>query len=939
MRPADVFQAFCLDFGTDRAFNLIMILKQYIGGARRIALWIVLGLAGHGLLLAQNPVGTAHDEAQVWARAGEVRIPANRAVVVAEIQRIQAARREAAIERARRLGLPIREIRPDGGARELMGWEDEHPLYYSTRNVNAAISSASDSIRVSPYFADGSHWTLGVWDGGAVRATHQEFGGRATVMDGASLLLHATHVCGTIGAAGITPSAIGMATAVGIDSYDWTDDSSEMAARGASYGGEAGKIYISNHSYGYLSGWYNTGGTSPAWIWYGSGTDAAASENDFGKYNTYSRDLDTLAHSLPYYLIFWAAGNDRSDNPSTGQEVALNPNDTATLVNYDPALHPPGDGVYRGGYEVISYNALAKNVMTVGAVNDAVTSGQRDLSKAAMTSFSSWGPPDDGRIKPDIVANGYSLYSTSSSGDTSYTWMSGTSMATPSASGTAQQILDDYGSLFPGRYLRAETLKGLLIHTADDLGNPGPDYKFGWGLLNAKAAADLIADMHTNPAVPRMYEQELTDTAPEQTHDFSWDGVSPIKATLCWTDPAGVATTEHDSRTPRLVNNLDLRIEAPGGTQHFPWVMPFVGAWTEHSMSLDATPGVNDVDNVEQVLISAPSAPGVYQAVVSFTGSLVDNSQSYALFIDGTGSPSPPAPDPQSISPDFAETGTVAITITGEAFAAGAAAAFFRDGLPEVSAAVSGVTPSTIECRIDAGTMAQGLWSLRVTNPDGQTGALPDAFAVVDTLFSRNFDPDAPGWTAYLTTGTGGSGWTLTSTQSHTPPNAWFVPGPGSVQTDNLESEGIAIPFTAGRLRLHFWHRYNTELSEGCLLEVSPNDGVDWYEIGAGGSGATFVQGGYTTAVQNPGGNPHYLSEFVDRSAWTGNSGGIFSEVIVALDAATYKGQTLRARWRFGTGRNGTSEGWYVDSVRISGYDTAILPPSPPAPRTLILVH
>ena len=120
-----------------------------------------------------------------------------------------------------------------------------------------------------------------------------------------------------------------------------------------------------------------------------------------------------------------------------------------------------------------------------------------------MEGYSSWGPTDDGRIKPDLVANGYSLYSSYSSGTASYAYSSGTSMAAPNATGTAQLLLSLYTSMKPGEYMRASTLKGLLIHTADDLGTAGPDYKFGWGLVNAKAAADLICTAATNPASRR----------------------------------------------------------------------------------------------------------------------------------------------------------------------------------------------------------------------------------------------------------------------------------------------------------------------------------------------------------------------------------------------------------------------------------------------------
>jgi len=595
-----------------------------------------------GLLLAASALAQQEPPRggnPVWTEAGPARNPANRARVAQQL-RAQADQRKAdAVKRIERLPLPRRQVRRDHAVRELAGWgEDGKPLYFTTRNANAAISTGSDQLRSSPYGATGAGWTLGVWDGGSVLASHQEFGGRVTVMDGAAADIHATHVGGTLAAAGVRPDAIGMAPAAQIDSYDWNDDAGEMYARGASYGGEPGMIYLSNHSYGYVAGWHYTD-ADPLWEWYGADTNAAAVEDNFGQYNGIASDTDWIADALPYYLSVWAAGNERTDNPWTGASVALTPGGPA--ATYDPARHPPGDGAFRNGYDTVSFNAVAKNVLTVGAVADAMTSGLRDPAKAVMLSFSSWGPTDDGRIKPDLVANGEALTSASADGPDQYTPMSGTSMASPNAAGTAQQILAYYAACFPGHYLRASSLKGLLIHTADDLGNPGPDYRFGWGLLNGQAAADLIADAAARPDALRLLEQELSPGATGRFHPFRWDGVSPIRATLCWTDPAAAPTNGLDSRAPMLVHDLDLCLLAPDNSRHLPWVMPFVGTWTEATLSAPAITGTNRTDNVEQVQIPLPPAPGVYYALITVNGTL-SRAQTYSLCVSGSDPIQPP---------------------------------------------------------------------------------------------------------------------------------------------------------------------------------------------------------------------------------------------------------------------------------------------------------
>lgn len=571
--------------------------------------------------------------------------PAQRAAAVTEVRALQERRKAAAVARARERGLPARIERPDGTVQEVVELDEAgEPLYFTTLNLNAAISTGADVLRTVTGLT-GSGVVLGMWDGGSGRATHQEFaGGRMVVKDGSASIDHATHVGGTMIASGAQANARGMAVAATVDSYDWNSDTSEFIARGATAPGQSDKLPVSNHSYGYVRGW-NWDGSR--WAWPSSAVTSTTFDTNFGVYNSRARSVDAIIYDAPYYLMFWSAGNERNNNPSTGSSVSLG----GVITTYDPALHPAGDGVYRGGFETVADNAVCKNVVVVGAATDAVTSGTRDLTKANPTSFTSYGPTDDGRIKPDLVANGDGLYSSGNGSDSTYYTSSGTSMSSPNAAGTAGLLVQHYGNLFPGSAMRASTLKGLLIHTADDRGNAGPDYKFGWGLVNGTAAADLITDHQASPTKIRMSENAVTTSTTVRTHTFTWDGVSPIRATLCWTDPEGPSTTTSDLRTARLVNNLNMKIIAPGGAEYFPYVMPFVGTWTQSSMDLAATTGINNTDNVEQVYIAAPPAVGVYQIVVSYSGTLTDSRQDYSLLVSGSAvifQESAPTIDPSS---------------------------------------------------------------------------------------------------------------------------------------------------------------------------------------------------------------------------------------------------------------------------------------------------
>jgi hypothetical protein len=564
----------------------------------------------------------------------DLRVPEVREDAVQRMQAIEKASLRRAQAKAKAKGVPMRQLLPCGTLTEIVGLDENGEfLIYTTHNVDAAISTGANLVNEAPYNLNGEGMTVGVWDAGAVRNLHQEFieGGRVSIMDGASFDDHATHVAGTIAAAGKSPNAKGMAVNARVDSYDWNSDTSEMLSRGATEPGQADKIYISNHSYGFIAGWFGN-------QWLGEGSDQNAYDPSFGQYDGSAAEWDGIVYSAPYYLPFKSAGNDNSNNPTKGSTVFIG----GQSVTYDPEKHPLGDGLYRNatddpanGYENIGTTGTAKNIMTVGAANDAVTGGLRDPSKSTLTGFSSRGPTDDGRIKPDIVANGANLFSPVSGSNTAYDTYSGTSMSSPNAAGSAALLVQLYGELFPAGAMRASTLKGLIIHTATDIGNPGPDYHYGWGLMDTQGAADLIIDHAGNPTKNRMVEDQLTIADTTRSIPFKWDGESPIQVTLCWTDPIGQATSAHDERAPRLVNDLDLKIIAPNGDIYYPYIMPFVGTWTIESMSENATTGVNNTDNVEQVFIETPGQPGGWEIVVDFKGNLTNDEQDFSLLVSG----------------------------------------------------------------------------------------------------------------------------------------------------------------------------------------------------------------------------------------------------------------------------------------------------------------
>ncbi len=898
-----------------------------VGGAMRKAAWICSFGVAASVVSAQVPERAADVFAGPALRLGR---DADRAVIVERLARIERGRRDGARARALAERRPLRRVLADGAVHEIAFYEGDQPVYLRTLNANAAISTGANLLRSSPYTLNGSGIVIGMWDGGAGRASHQEFGGRLVVKDGSAAIDHASHVAGTLIASGVVSSARGMAEAASVDSYDWNSDLSEMTARGATSAGAADKLYLSNHSYGYIAGWSYVNGGSPfrVWEWHGSGTTAGSVDPDFGVYNSTARDQDSLAYSAPYYLIFRSAGNDRGENPSAGQAVALSPGGS-TLVTYDPAAHPAGDPSYRGGYDTVSYASVAKNVITVGSVTDAVTAGLRDVAKANMSSFSSWGPTDDGRIKPDVVANGDGLYSTLGGGDASYGTYGGTSMSSPNACGSAALLVDQYARLFPGAAMRASTLKGLLIHTADDRGNAGPDYRFGWGLVNARAAADLLRDHQARPLAQRLGEDRLTTSVTSRSHSFVWDGVSPIRVTLCWTDPAGSATTTGDSRIARLVNDLQLKLIAPDGSEHLPFVMPFVGSWTQASMDLAATRGVNSTDNVEQVLLAAPPGAGTYRAVVSFAGVLTNGQQDYSLLLSGSAAEEPPPPPLalSAISPASGLAGAlVTVDLTGSGLRADTAVKLSKSGQADILASSAQLIGETLRCQFSLGGAAPGLWTVSAVNPSGQSASLPDAFTVIGAIWSENFDGVVSGWSS--STETGSNAWSPGTARSHSPAKSYFASAPSTKSTCSLVSPAVTIPAAASNLQLKFWHNHELESArDGGRLEFSVNGGA-WFDVTDAGSGAAFASNGYSGTI-SASGNTNIRSDFAGKSAWTGNNGGFVETVVNLIDTAKYAGKTLRMRWRLATNGRNASYGWHVDSVSLlGGGDFSNQPPS-----------
>jgi hypothetical protein len=508
------------------------------------------------------------------------------------------------------------------------------PIYYTLHNTEAAQGTRTVAIQgggTLPITLSGSTpvmaGKLGLWDGGRVLLSHQEFGSsRITQNDNSTAPNnHTTHLAGTLIGKGINAEARGMAYGAQLVVWDYTNDITELAKA-------APNLLISNHAYGPVVSWvYNSSrpGADPnlKWEWWGNTAMSATEDYLFGFYTTKAQDLDQIAYNNPFLLMVRSADNKRAETgPPAGVPYFLkNTNTQSTAVRSS-----------NDAYDVIPAEATAKNVLTVGAA-DVEFDKQNHPVSLSSSAFSGWGPTDDGRIKPDLLGIGTNVLSTLASSNTAYGAYTGTSMASANVAGSLFLLQELYakqqaaqGIIMTGsQFMRAATLRGLALHTANRT-NPGagPDYRQGWGLLNTEAAARILL----NEDLAHKVLQQTLKSGSTFTYKLVAQGNEPLVVTLSWTDPEGTATSvipgSVNKRTPKLVNDLDLRL-TDGKYIIFPFVL------NPDQPGLAATTGDNIRDNVEQVYIANPTPGQTYTISVSHKGNLTYATQPFSVIVSG----------------------------------------------------------------------------------------------------------------------------------------------------------------------------------------------------------------------------------------------------------------------------------------------------------------
>lgn len=427
-------------------------------------------------------------------------------------------------------------------------------------NTNAGV------LQEAPYNLTGANVNVGIWDGGLVDPNHDDFEGRLTAGETGGVHDHSTHVAGTVGGSGV------LSENHGGSHLQWRGMAPECLFFSWGFNGDIiGEILdgISDHDLDLETNSWNYGVSGGnCWL--------------YGEYGYLAPEFDEIVRGAGGHTISvsFSASNERDDGDC-------------------PLLE--------GEYACIPPPATAKNVITVGATNS---------DDDTMTGFSSWGPVDDGRLKPDVTAPGCEHFGESGIRSTmpgdNYGLKCGTSMAAPTVTGNLALLYQLFRQEFAEERPLPAMMKGLLIGTGVDLGNPGPDYAFGHGRIDGQAAADALSND----------TQIVLSVSQGDTHEYAFNvpaGTPELRFVLVWDDPPGSPSAEI-----ALVNDLDLVLIDPSSGEHLPWVVD------PESPSENATRAADHLNNVEHIQVDDP-APGLWRARVSGTH-VPEGPQTAALF-------------------------------------------------------------------------------------------------------------------------------------------------------------------------------------------------------------------------------------------------------------------------------------------------------------------
>ena len=273
-------------------------------------------------------------------------------------------------------------------------------------------------------------------------------------------------------------------------------------------------------------------------------------------YTSIARRVDEQTNTYPELLHVFSAGN--SGNSDCGFGAGSN------------------WGTITGGHK------QGKNVIATA----------NTFYNGALASSSSRGPSTDGRIKPDITAHGQGQISTDD--DNAYLSFGGTSGAAPGIAGVAAQLYELYADFNGGILPESALIKGIMLNTANDKGNVGPDYRYGWGIVNGLRAGQVIENNH--------YLSSTITQGANNMHNINIPAnTKQVKIMVYWSDVEGAT-----GASPALVNDLDMTVTDPSNTNYLPYLLSSIPNAT--LLNTSAGNGIDRLNNMEQIVIDNPAS-------------------------------------------------------------------------------------------------------------------------------------------------------------------------------------------------------------------------------------------------------------------------------------------------------------------------------------------
>ncbi len=289
---------------------------------------------------------------------------------------------------------------------------------------------------------------------------------------------------------------------------------------------------------------------------YGAVVTSTSYSQGCNAYDAIASTGDQIAHQNPYLNFVFSAGNSGQSDCGYGTNAAW--------------------GTITGGFK------QGKNTIACGNLD----------AYGVLDNSSSRGPSADGRVKPDICSNGKDQNSTRD--ENRYQVGGGTSAACPGIAGITAQLVQAYREMNLNPEAPSALIKASLLNSAEDIGNPGPDFTYGWGRVNAyRALSTLQEQRFLLDSIGQSATKFHTIQVPANTRQ--------LKCMLYWLDLEGDPVA-----AIALVNDLDLTVQDPSSTTYQPWILdptPLVS-----SVTAVAIRGADHLNNMEQVTIDNPAA-------------------------------------------------------------------------------------------------------------------------------------------------------------------------------------------------------------------------------------------------------------------------------------------------------------------------------------------